>query len=217
MKMKKESKRKRREVSTLPIPDSAISLKGENLDEQIASAVESIIEYYSNLKDTDVTDEKFFELLEEDAEWLKYDFAIGKIKHWQAQMISDATNKHKYKDMLWRIGTVLGKERKKLAKGPVMITAKRYYVFKKLEDRGINRMRSEGNCILTLNELFGKAIISRVKEKGSLMVTNAKLADRITAVLCGCSEHTVKSYRKKVKKKYDGYTIPDFEGIFVEK
>ncbi len=195
------------------IPESVLTSNKSTLKGRIHDYVKAAQAYLSNRGDADITDDKFFELIREDAEYLRNRFAIEKIKRWQQEAQSDNTGKAQ--DKLRQIGEVLAEKRsKKKRLSETQIVGQRWEVYKKLKDIGFSNIRSNGERSIRLKALFDEKTINALKKKTGKPLdrfTDEDLADFITAELCKVSASTVKTYRKKkVWKVNTGFPTPAF-------
>lgn len=188
------------------IPESAI--KGKKILDYVKAAAA----YFDNMGDAELTDEKFFDLIKEDAEYLRGHFAIEKIKRWQKESLKDATGKAQ--DKLRRVGEVLADKRGRIPRlSETQIVAQRWEVHNKLKVAGISKIRNEAARSMRLKELFGGKTIDNVEKKAVKLLgfyTYKDLADLITAEICKVSASTVETYRKKKVKIIDGFSTPVF-------
>jgi len=195
------------------IPESVLTSKKSTLKGRIHDCVKAAQAYLSNRGDADITDEKFFELLRADAEYLRERFAIEKIKRWQQEAQSDNTGKAQ--DKLRQIGEVLAEKRsKKKRLSETQIVGQRWEVYKKLKDIGFSNIRGNSERSIRLKELFGEKTVNAVKENAKTTldrITCAYLADLIAAELCKVSTSTIETYRKKIVRQIDrGFPAPAF-------
>jgi len=171
--------------------------------------VEAVQEYLSKRQ---VTDEEFFQLIDDDPAYLCDNFAQEKIALWQSEVNStDKDKASNAQDKLKEIGKVLA--HKKPRKSPIptfRIAEKRHNVYQQLKESGITKMRSTVNMRLTLKERFGQnilddACLDHMIEAHSLR--DDDLADLITAKLMNISASKVEKCRKKEVKKIKGHPI----------
>jgi hypothetical protein len=195
------------------VPESIMKSGKYTQRGRICDYVKQAQAYLSARGDSDVTDEDFFEMIKEDAEYLSHRFAIEKIKRWQREALHDSNKKAQ--DNLLHIGETLAKIRSRRPRlSETQIVAKRYEVQKILKNAKISKIRSEGERSIRLKELFGDTPIDIIKKNPKKTLdrcTNEDLGDLITAALCGVSPSTVETYRKKkVRRITSGAATPAF-------
>lgn len=169
-----------------------------------------LLDAYSNLPDpkellmkwlkkseSEVSDDKFFELIKRDPIFLAFPFAQEKILRWQREMYDRNDVKAYAKTCLKKIGTTLAFwERRGVPK--VFVATTRINVDQILKSKKILNCRNEGHKRLMLKELFGKEIIDGIDTHSA---TYGGLANEITAKMFNLSPGTVASYYKNCTRK----------------
>ena len=143
------------------------------------------------------TDKLVFRLIGDSHIFLSAPFVLEKITKWQRDVDRpDKDISFDAQNNLKKIGTTLARKTKTIPWAVILLKQR---VYKKLKEAKVLNLRSEGNKLRKLKELFGDKTIEQIE---GIHTTYDEWANAITAVLFKYTEGTVARYCKRS----DGHT-----------
>lgn len=170
--------------------------------------------------DAEVTDDRFFMMIEKDPAYLGSRFAQEKIERWQNEMcgfrIEDLPGDDwreaavsgpaafRAEQNLKKIGTTLAHKTTEKPRTDHLVFAVFGSVLEAIKKSGISRMRAPANKKLRFKEVFSKELAEQkdiLEQLNIIPNTDRKLAIAVTAALTGHTPSTVNTYLKKKRYK----------------